>query len=190
MTGLGNLIIEAEKTATGPVWNNATVSAAIADPNKATDGCASDNLSLLNTGTTGLTEAGMVETNRQDTTATWTNNSATVTDPAITPVVDQGKQVIGTGIPANSYIGSISGTTFQLYSTPIAANQKTATQVTTTASGSSVSVVSETYTVTVTAPDTKFTSATIVVTPGGAVYNNVFYSSQGTTPSAVPVIVP
>ena len=191
MTGLGNLTIEAEATATGPIWAGATVSTTIADPNMSTDGCPADVLSLPATGSTGLSEAGMVETNRQDTAATWAINTATVTDPAIT-ASDQGKQVFGTGIPANSYIGSISGTTFQLYSTPIAASQKTATQLTTTASGSSINVVSETYSVTVTSPppDNKQTTVTVVVTPGGVVYGSNFYSSQGSSPTPVPVIVP
>lgn len=191
MTGLGNLTILAEKTATGPVWSNASVSATIKDPNQLTDGCPSDSLSPPATGTTGLSEAGMIETNRQDTTATWINNSSSVTDPAVT-AADQGKEVFGSGIPANAYIGSISGTTFQLYSTPIAASQKAATQLKTTASGSSMSVVSETYSVTVTSPlpDNKQTTVTVVVTPGGVVYNGAFYSSQGSTPTPVPVIVP
>jgi Tfp pilus assembly protein PilV len=172
MTGLGNLTFNVEKTsAMNPPWTGATIAATIADPNMSTDSCPADNLTLPATSTTGLSEAGMVETNRQDTTATWTSNSATVTDPAIT-ANDQGKEVFGAGIPANAYIGTVvSGTTFQLYSTPIAGSQNAGSQLKTTASGSSLSVVSETYTVTITAPDsTTWGPYTVVVTPGGVVY--------------------
>jgi hypothetical protein len=172
MTGLGNLTFNVEQTSAGnPPWTGATIAATIADPNMSTDSCPADNLALPATSSTGLSEAGMVETNRQDTTATWTSNSATVPDPAIT-ANDQGKEVFGAGIPANAYIGTVvSGTTFQLYSTPIAGSQNAGSQLKTTASGSSASVVSETYTVTITAPDgTKWGPNTVVVTPGGAVY--------------------
>jgi type II secretory pathway pseudopilin PulG len=186
MTGLGNLTFNVEKTSSGnPPWSGATISATIADPNMSTDGCSADVLTPPATSTTGLSEAGMVETNRFDSAATWVTNSATVTDPAIT-VNDLGKEVFGAGIPANAYIGSISGTTFKLYSTPILAGQVAGAQLNTTAAGSSISVVSETYAVTVTAPDGN-TSPTLnlVVTPGGVV--NTATSTFYATGSAIVV---
>jgi hypothetical protein len=188
MTGLGNLTLDVEKTLTGPAWSGATITTTIADPNLSTDGCTADSLSLPASGSTGLSEAGMIETYRQDAAATWVNNSTSVTDPVIT-TTDQGKEVFGAGIPANAYIGSVSGTTFQLYSTPIASGQNSSTQLKTTASGSSVSIVSETYSVTVTAPDSKFANLTVVVTPGGVVSGGTFYSVQGSN-QAIPVPIP
>ena len=201
MTGLGNLTIEAEQTSSGnPPWTGATISATIADPNSSTDSCTADTLSLPATSSTGLSEAGMVETNRLDAAATWANNSSSVTDPAIS-TADLGKEVVGAGIPANAYVGSVGGTTFKLYSTPITASQVAGALLKTTASGSSLNVVSETYTVTVTPPppDSNNSTFTVVVTPGGVVYNGTtgttgatgtFYSSQGSTPSPIPVTIP
>jgi hypothetical protein len=61
--------------------------------------------------------ANVNATSRIDAACATTNGSATVTDAAIT-AADLGKAVTGTGIPANTYVGTVTvGTSFLLSST-------------------------------------------------------------------------
>lgn len=68
----------------------------------------SNSSKVVQTGTGGKAHAG----------ASTTNGSATVTDPAIR-TADQGRPVTGTGIPTNTYVGTVTnGTSFLLSSSP------------------------------------------------------------------------
>jgi len=194
MGGLSTLSIKAENTATPTpgLWSNATVSATIADPNLSTDSCTADALTLPQTATTGISQAQVVEVTRTDT-ATWATSSSTIADTSI-QAADVGKEVMGTGIPVPSYIGTVTaGASFKIYNTPIVASQTAGNLVTTTVAsttGSTVNLETETYSVSVTtpSPDLKTGTAVIVVTPGGVVCTsgcttattNVFYPASGT----------
>jgi Tfp pilus assembly protein PilV len=178
VTGLGTLTVEGEKKSSpGTAWGSATtVSAVLNDPNSS-DLCPSDTFSIP-TNSNGISQAAMVEANRLDSSTTWGSGVSTITDSNVTSA-DQGRLVVGTGIPANTFVGTVTTAGTLPLVTSSGAVQKT------TSAGTSLSLVGENYTVTVTAPDNNSVSGTMQVTPAGVEYGGVFYA----TGTAVPVLI-
>lgn len=171
VTGLVNLTVQPE-TSTGANNPGATTTAVVADP-VSTDGCPSDSLTLPASSTSlTMPEAAVVETSRSDTSGvkTSTTTPTIITDPEIV-ATDAGKQVTGPGIPAGSYVGTVTaGVKFILWKSPVVAG---GTQnVTATSTSLTIVLTGETYNVTVTGTDTKTTTANVLINPGGVVCNS------------------
>jgi hypothetical protein len=169
MGGLAALDITPE-TASGGTDYGAAVTATVADPNNGSDSCPTDSFTLPSTSSTpavATSQAAVVQATREDTGATLTSASASVTDSSISSA-DFDRSVTGTGVPANSYVTSISGTSFTLCSVMVASASTTCPTTqkftgTTTTSGT-IYLTGNVYTVNV---GNGGNNATIYVTSGG-----------------------
>jgi Tfp pilus assembly protein PilV len=165
ITGLANLTVEPVSNATGTTpYPGASVTATVADPVSA-DACPSDVLTLPSSSTSVTQpEAAVVETSRSDASSSTTSGNDVIHDPSIA-TTDQGKQVTGPGIPAGSYVGTVTaGASFILWKSPVTSG---GTQ-NATATGTNVTVVltGETYTVNV---QGAASAVNITINPGGVV---------------------
>jgi hypothetical protein len=126
----------------------------------------------------------MVEASRTDSGLTWANGASSITDSAFT-TADIGKMVTGAGIRASTYVGSTSTAgVIKLVTLPVGGTTQT-TSAAESAGQGSVTLVGETYKVTVKAPDgTAATGSplTMIVTPGGVEYGSTFYASGTSIP--------
>jgi Tfp pilus assembly protein PilV len=174
ISGLVNLTVEPVSNATGTTaYPGATVTATVADPVSA-DACPSDVLTLP-TSSTSVTqpEAAVVETSRSDAGSGTTISTDKITDPSIA-TTDQGKQVTGPGIPAGSYVGTVTaGASFLLWKSPVSSG---GTQ-NATATGTNVTIVltGETYTVNV---QGAANPVHITINPGGVVCTSGCITTQ------------
>jgi Tfp pilus assembly protein PilV len=129
--------------------------------------CDSDTWSLPGTSSSAspnLEAAVVLDTRTDSTGITTTNGSATVKDSSIAST-DAGKLVTGSGIPANSYVGTVTaGTSFTLVSQPGGS-----TAVKATGASSYLVLQGETYSVAVTNGSTSNSAspAKFVVVPAG-----------------------
>lgn len=159
ITGLVALTIQPQ-TSAGASDPGATITATLADPTASTDGCSNpDVFSMPASTSSSPSQAGVVQMTTTDS-ATTKSGSSTITDSAI-QAGDLGRLVTGPGIPANSYVGTVTaGNSFVLSSSP-----STSTAVNATATASTSIVISgDVYSVTVKGSDNKTTTATIYVT--------------------------
>jgi Tfp pilus assembly protein PilV len=166
LSGLADLTVEPETTASTPAPNPSSVTATLDDPNANTDNCALTQALTLPTTTSQLptSQAAMFQQTRVDSTVTTTNGSSTANDSAIA-ATDEGKLVTGTGVPVGTYVGAppsgalTAGTSFTLWS------PSTNKAVKATGASTSLTISGETFSVTATASDGHSTTAVITVTP-------------------------
>jgi hypothetical protein len=161
--GLVDLTVTPE-TSTGASDPVASTTAQLEDPITA-DNCPSDTFTLPAASTS---EAAVVESTRTDTSGvTTTLSSATIVDPSI-QAGDLGKLVTGPGIPANSYVGTVTAnTSFVLRVSPVSSG---ATQPASATGTGPITLSGETYNVTVSGTSGSKVAG-VLVNPNGVMCN-------------------